>query len=351
MTAINGSQRPKKLRISARKIILATLAFCFTFLITVHLQLKSSVLENKRRPKEQVSLDVSPSKQQLIQTIPTALDNSKSAFHFIVSSDCTSYQRWEVLTQLHSAESAKQCGRFTWIVSGCLEEGSEHIGKGKGGAKSDILTPTLLLEEVERHFPHFTMSANANTARDQNDCTAIHPHIHFTPDFSDMRAYGGPFADGKKKREYINKQGKHLSGGYGNTYKFNNKPNGLYNWIVDFLKNDDRRDETIILIDPDFLFLTKFDFPDGFKVVPGKPAAAKYGLGAQFLDFDLEQICHRAPLLSNLDKQENQTCPFQSLTSSDVHNYYNVGPPYAIHVQVSLLFDRCLLLFASSPDT
>ena len=45
-------------------------------------------------------------------------DSSANSFHFIVSSDCTSYQRWETLTQLHSAQSINQCGRFTWIVSG-----------------------------------------------------------------------------------------------------------------------------------------------------------------------------------------------------------------------------------------
>ena len=40
--------------------------------------------------------------------------------------------------------------------------------------------------------------------------------------------------------------------------------------------------EAIVLIDPDFLFLTQFQFPGGTPpVFPGKPAAAKYGLGGQ----------------------------------------------------------------------
>jgi len=304
-----GKQQMKKLRISARKVLLAALTFCVTLLITVHVL-------------------ITPSLQKVVVDKPLAAsDNSKSAFHFIVSSDCTSYQRWETLTQFHSAQNVKQCGRFTWIVSGCLEEGSAHMGKGKGGANSDILTPSLLLAEVERHFPHFTVSHANETARAHHDCSELHPHVHFTPDYSDMRAFGGPFADGKRKRFFTNKQGKTLSGSYGDIYKFNNKPNGLHHWVLNFLDIDNRRDETIILNDPDFLFLTKFEFPDGVRVLPRKPAAAKYGLGTQFLDFDLEQICQRSPL------QANKKCPFQSLTSSEVYQYYNVGAPYAIHIQ------------------
>lgn len=324
MTTINSRKQQKKLRISAKTVLLSTAIFCITLLITVNV----TVLQKKQRAQPPIS--PTEQKQEVVddKSIPIdASQNSKSAFHFIVSSDCTSYQRWETLTQLHSAQNVQQCGRFTWIVSGCLEEGFAHKGKGKGGANSDILTPTLLLAEVERHFPHFTVSHTNETARSHHDCNELHPHVHFTPDYSDMRAFDGPFADGKKKRVFTNKQGKQLTGSYGNKYKFNNKPNGLHHWIVNFLEHDSRRDETIVLNDPDFLFLTQFDFPDGVQVVPGRPAAAKYGLGAQFLDFDLEQICQRSPL------EGHQTCPFQNLTSSDVHKHYNVGAPYAIHIQ------------------
>jgi len=284
MAFINGGkQSKKKLRVNAKLAILATLVLCITFLIVVHVSFannKQSVLQDQRSDATaQLSVRLQPSseKKQAVQSIPIIANDSKSNFHFIVSSDCTSYQRWETLTQLHSAQNVKQCGRFTWIVSGCLDEDSEQNGKGKGGANSDILTPTRLLEEVERHFPSFTVSNTNDKARAQNnnDCSVIHPHVHFTPDFSDMKQFGGPFADGKKKRVFVSRAGKKHTGSFGNIYPFNNKPNGLHHWIVDFLKKDDRRDETIILIDPDFLFLTTFDFPDGFRVEPGKPAAAR----------------------------------------------------------------------------
>jgi len=118
-----------------------------------------------------------------------------------------------------------------------------------------------------------------------------------------------------------------MHGNFGNKYKFNNKPNGLHHWAVDFLAKDDRRNEAIVLIDPDFLFLNKFEFPAGNPpVLPGKPAAAKYGLGGQFLDFNLTRICDRAPLGSKV-------CPFVSATNSDVNHYFSAGPPYVIHIQ------------------
>lgn len=203
-----------------------------------------------------------------------------------------------------------------------LEEGSSKIGMGRGGANSDILTPASLLEVVERHFPHLTISnhtianglgRSASVARSQNDdCTTLHPHVHFTPDYSDMSAYGGPFADGKNKRTYLNRKGKVVRSTFGNIYKFNNKPNGVYNeqrepsalgvwfyiithffyysglhhWAEHFLAHDDRRDEAIVLIDPDFLFLNTFQFPENTTpVLPGKPAGAKYGLGGQVRTF------------------------------------------------------------------
>jgi len=218
--------------------------------------------------------------------IPAIINNSNrsNSFHFVISSDCTSYQRWEVLVQLHSAQSVRQCGRYTWIVSGCLEEGGgAEAGKGKGGAHSDRLTPSLLLEEVERHFPftlsNHTVAKDAIGDKDDNDCHTIHPHVHFTPDFTNMSVYGGPFADGTLKRTFMGRNGKIQQGNYGNTYPFNNKPNGLNHWAQHFLRNDERRDESVVLIDPDFLFLNKLELDE--IVSPGKPAAAKYGLGAQ----------------------------------------------------------------------
>ena len=311
----NGDQSHRKVRIGIGQVLVAAFAFILAFLFTAARLLsydnaagvgKADYQRDGKR-RTQLRVPFPPANHDSDEGIANAMKTSdkydKNSFHFIVSSDCTSYQRWETLTQLHSAQNVRQCGRFTWIVSGCLAEGSERNGKGKGGANSDILTPSLLLEEVERHFPHLTVSnhtiatgtgRSVSLAQDHEDCSILHPHVHFTPDFSDMSVYGGPYADGKTKRVFINRQGDRQGSNFGNTYKFNNKPNGLYHWIVDFLAHDDRRDEAIVLVDPDFLFLTRFDFPeDVAPAAPGKPVAAKYGLGGQVSQVTIfMEYCH-----------------------------------------------------------
>jgi len=282
------SSSKKKIRIDVRHILIAVFALTLAIIFsTTRLVQQNGVNKTRYNPL----LIGNPQEINANAIQDEAGEPSVNYFHFIVSSDCTSYQRWETLTQLHSAQSVSQCGRFTWIVSGCLEEGSGHIGKGKGGANSDILTHASLLEEVERHFPTLTISnhtiangmgRSADVARSHDDCSTIHPHVHFTPNYADMSIYGGPFADGKKKRTFLNRKGNVMHGNFGNTYKFNNKPNGLHHWAENFFEQDDRRDEAIVLIDPDFLFLNKFELPDNTPpVLPGNPAAAKYGLGAQ----------------------------------------------------------------------
>lgn len=234
-------------------------------------------------------------------------------FHFIISSDCTSYQRWETLTLLHSAERVSQCGKFTWIVSGCLPEGSHENGKGRGGAHSDILTASMIEEALDRHFPDRKLET-----QDEASCE-VRPQVHFTPDYSDMSVYGGPYADGTKKRIYI-RNGKEQRSYYGNIYKFNNKPNGLLHWIQAYLKSTTPSDnEAIVLIDPDFLFLAPFRLEE-IVVAPRKPVGARYGLGGQWLEFNRTQICGADSLCTKA-------------TSADVSKYYTVGPPYILHIQ------------------
>lgn len=256
-------------------------------------------------------------------------EDTSVTFHFIISSDCTSYQLWETLASFHGAEAIKQCGRFTWIVSGCLPEDQLSQGVGKGGAKSDVLTASVLQKHVNQHFP-------PHSDEDAKDCSRLVPELHFTPDYSDMSVYGGPYADGKTQRYFRNKvNGKTVRSSYQNTYVFNNKPNGLLHWARAHEHDiDNHPDEAIVLIDPDFLFLSRFHLarPDlsivggkGRKaakdkdlVHPGQPAAASYGLGAQWLEFDLATICGKDSLCTKT-------------TQGDVHKHYSAGPPYVIH--------------------
>jgi hypothetical protein len=265
--------------------------------------------------------------QNTISSTQDKRDDSVT-FHFIVSSECSSYQLWETLAQFHAAEAVGQCGRFTWIVSGCLPNDQLSLGIGKGGANSDVLTFNVMQQHVDRHFPPFK-----NTA---SDCSRLRPELHFTPDYSNMSVYGGPYADGKTTRYFRNKKkGKEVRSSYGNTYVFNNKPNGLLHWAEAHEHDiDTHPDEAIVLIDPDFLFLTRFHLArpdlsvvgrnpqqqlrDRDLVYPGQPAAASYGLGAQWLEFNLVKIC-------------GADSPCTNTTKDQVHKHYSAGPPYVIH--------------------
>jgi hypothetical protein len=253
-------------------------------------------------------------------------EDDSVVFHFIISSECSSYQLWETLTCFHAAEAVRQCGRFTWIVSGCLPNEQLHQGIGKSGANSDLLTPQVIQQHVDRHFP-------PHKGTPVLDCSRLRPELHFTPDYSNMSIYGGPYADGKTTRHFVKKDGTKQRSNFGNRYVFNNKPNGLLHWAKAH-QDQEHMDEVVVLIDPDFLFLTKFHLArpdvtvvgkskdvflrDRDIVFPGQPAAASYGLGAQWLDFDLIKICGADSHCANT-------------TSSEVHNYYTAGPPYILH--------------------
>jgi hypothetical protein len=78
------------------------------------------------------------------------------------------------------------------------------------------------------------------------------PNVHFPPDFSNMSAYGGPFADGTKERTFLNRKGNVQKSNYGNHFHYNNKPNGLAHWAEQHYLHNPNQDEAMVLIDPDF---------------------------------------------------------------------------------------------------
>jgi hypothetical protein len=333
-TSWRSQHHPSAVRIpcGARSFLLValTIACAVSFLTTwTFFQAHSTALlpQNKRQPllskvartKSTITTAAAPNRTKNIRN----KTNESVIFRFIISSECSSYQLWETITSFHSAEAVQQCGRFTWIISGCLPNNRLHEGVGKSGANSDTLTPEVIQRHVDQHFPSNKVVPSG--------CSRLRLELHFTPDYSDMSAYPGPFADGKTIRYYVKKDGSKQRSGYGNNYVFNNKPNGLLHWAEAHKEED--VDEVIVLIDPDFLFLTRFhlDRPDitvvGRQhenlrdrdlVFPGQPAAASYGLGTQWLEFDLVKLCGTNSHCTNTTREE-------------VHNHYSAGPPYILH--------------------
>lgn len=135
----------KKIRVGVRRLLLSVFALIIAILFTTSRLIVGSSLSHHSNSHKATTVvptvDVAPSiellhieeghenKTSIIggssslllldgKNSSTTFVDKKNSFHFIVSSDCTSYQRWETLVQLHSAQAIHQCGRFTWIVSG-----------------------------------------------------------------------------------------------------------------------------------------------------------------------------------------------------------------------------------------
>ncbi len=106
----------KRLRIGVNQILIAAFALTsIVIFVSCNLYTSDGASSPSRPSRLHDEVGGSDSETNHDSVESFAVENS---FHFIVSSDCTSYQRWETLTQLHSAQSVQQCGRFTWIVSG-----------------------------------------------------------------------------------------------------------------------------------------------------------------------------------------------------------------------------------------
>lgn len=189
---------------------------------------------------------------------------------------------WESYTFFYHAMKVKQPGNVTWIASGC-----------KPG---EMATLRQFYSESIR-----PMSPNKF-------------HIHFTPDYSRW--------PGQKTE-----------------YKYNNKPNGVYHWMVHTLHlnetnyMDKYQDDIIILMDPDMILLRPLlhDFsnqptiyaapnPATDVVKHGYPMAQHDGyLSDEWQKFNISYI--------------SQGGTFPPFTKDDGRYYWNSGPPYLATVR------------------
>jgi len=87
----------------------------------------------------QPNLEKQRHESQLSRYNGTAAAPSILKLHFTVSSDCSTYQRWQVLVQIHSAHAVSQAGRFSWLISGC-----------------SVKEEAKVLSAVADHFPGIT---------------------------------------------------------------------------------------------------------------------------------------------------------------------------------------------------
>lgn len=224
--------------------------------------------EGQETPK-QSSAERDSQKEDKSSTTP------EPGYHVVFSTDCSSFQRWQSYLLFYSAHKVHQPGIVTRIASGCNRDE----------------------EEREKTFHEMISNTMSHSFK-----------LHLTPHFSRVK----------------DEQGKET----GKDYKFFNKPFGLLHW----LENSDEKiedDDIIILLDPDQVFTRPItnDFSNlnsnllvgnapKTKVEHGSPFAQKYGLGAMWLEFDLETITN------------STDTPARKVDRNTARQKYPAGPPY-----------------------
>ena len=234
-------------------------------------------LRKDEEEKQELDPIAKDGKTELVEKLP----EKEKKYHLVFSTSCSDFQRWQSYTLFFHAKKISQPGRVIRIASGCDE--------------------ATWQEEIEWHRDHIS-----NTMSSDFD-------LHLTPNFSSVKDQGG----------------KNLG-----NYKYFNKPFGLLHWM----KNDPHlgfdpetkklkdEDAIIILIDPDMVMTRPItgDFSDveidllaggegKRKVEHGSPIAQKYGLGAQWRRFDLENIA-------------GEDSPARSVSEKDGFTFYPAGP-------------------------
>ena len=223
--------------------------------------------------------------------------------HF--STDCTSYQHWQAMTLLESAERVGQRGAIVRVVSGC-EQATSLTGEDQ-----------LSQEQIRHDHAAFADAGKVPAA--------FRFYLFFVDDMTSI--------------------------GKGNTtsrYKFAVKALSLHHWLDKLgggtlrdvvgptaIIDEDDEDVVIVSIDPDFLFMKPFGVkslglltheemastqsPGRGEVIArmrGRPIAQYYGLGSTWLQFPVCQA-------------DVGGCA--NVTDTEATKHYNAGPPYALH--------------------
>ena len=246
----------------------------------------------------------------LAEQAPYQLAAGETEVHLIFSTDCSPYQHWQSINVWYSARAVGQRGPVTRIASGCTAEEARKVSA----------------EWLE-----------------------IDPSGTFRAHFAPAGA---------------------LRGG---TYKYSNKPSGLYHWLTTARPPPfvDSSRGVVVLIDPDQLLLRPITAAlgaglrpssrkgelvdadgvprvlghnlDGLaaRVAPDVAVGQEYGLGGAWGDagkptagkswrgFDRARVCGDGPCARTTAREAGQ--------------HYAVGPPYVIHARDAVPLARAWL--------
>lgn len=240
-----------------------------------------------------------------------AEDDASDKLHFVFSSSCEPYQHWQSQLLAESFARVQQRGRLTRIVSGCTDKQLADLLERHGASS----LPSMVTPRVE---------------------------LHVTKSFS-VR----PTPDALPSDDYA-------------PY---NKPFGLRDWLR-HSNPPVRPDATVVIIDPDFLFLKPFSIDTRARVTSARGVNSKnYVRDGEVVDGlrqykkffvyegQRELTSVRAEVRDGLAVAQRWTayltsagfddpktlalnlamCPeCRSVTAQDAREYYAVGPPYVL---------------------
>lgn len=241
-------------------------------------------------------------------TAAKAEEDASDKLHFVFSSSCEPYQHWQSQLLAESFARVQQRGRLTRIVSGCSDEQLVDLMERHGASS----LPSMSTPRVELHV---------------TKSFAVKP----TPEASPSDDYA-PY----------------------------NKPFGLRDWLR-HANPPVRPDATIVIIDPDFLFLKPFSIDTRARVTSARGVDSKnYVRDGEVVDGlrqykkffvyegQRELTSVRAEVRDGLAVAQRWTaylgsagfdnpkaiadmCPeCGSVTADDAREYYAVGPPYVL---------------------
>ncbi|KAG1688714.1 hypothetical protein DVH05_003151 [Phytophthora capsici] len=231
-------------------------------------------------------------------------EEGSEELHFVFTTSCDPYQDWQSEALAQSFARVGQRGALTRIVSGCSDDAVKE-----------------LLRRTQKSSPHL--------------------RIHVTRDFRSLPSFKEVSDDVEKASTP-------------DDYAPYNKPFGLRDWLES--ANPPVREELIVVLDPDFLFIRQFAVNTGGRVTTAKGVdSGNYERDAEVVEgmrqykrffvyagsrdgvsdtvADGVAVAQRWSEYLGTAAFENSTsiCPeCAKVSKEDAAEYFAVGPPYAI---------------------
>ncbi|EGZ20137.1 hypothetical protein PHYSODRAFT_364315, partial [Phytophthora sojae] len=200
--------------------------------------------------------------------------------HFVFTTSCEPYQDWQSEALAQSFARVGQRGALTRIVSGCSDDAVKE-----------------LLRRTQKSSPHL--------------------RIHVTRDFRSLPIFKEVSDDVEKASTP-------------DDYAPYNKPFGLRDWLES--ANPPVREELVVVLDPDFLFIRPFAVNTGGRVTSAKGGSRDKTEVTDTVATGVAVAQRWSEYLGTAAFENSSSiCPeCAKVSKADATEYFAVGPPYAI---------------------